>query len=78
MWSRWTQMQVTNGKAILEIADQVLEENLDIKISLSPVNEEGMPAISVAGDDRWDKSAEAGVRRIAYQAVQSLMVIEVS
>ncbi len=55
MRGRWTKMQVTNGKAILEIADQVLEENLDIEMSLSPLNADGMPSISIAGDGRWDK-----------------------
>ena len=38
MRGRWTEMQVTNSKASLEIADQVLEENLGIEMALSPLN----------------------------------------
>jgi hypothetical protein len=54
MQSCWTETQVTTGKAIVEIADQVLEENLHIG-SLSPINKEGMPAILVVGDAPRDK-----------------------
>jgi hypothetical protein len=55
MRNQWTEMQEHMGKLILEIAQEVLEENLQIKMGLSPPFKEDRKALSVARDARWDK-----------------------
>jgi hypothetical protein len=55
MRNQWTEMQEHMGKLILEIAQEVLEENLQIEMGLSPPYEEDRKALSVVGDARWDK-----------------------
>jgi hypothetical protein len=55
MRKRWTEMQEQMGKLILEIAEEVLEENLEIEMDLSPSVEDDKKSLLVAGDACWDK-----------------------
>jgi hypothetical protein len=48
-------MQEQMGKLILEIAEEVLEENLEIEMDLSPSVEDDKKSLLVAGDACWDK-----------------------
>ena len=55
MRNRFTEIQEIVGKAIIKVADEVLDENLAIECALSPVGADGRRALDVASDTRWDK-----------------------
>jgi hypothetical protein len=45
-------MQEDSWKAIVEVAENVLAENLSVERALSPVGEDGPHALAVASDAR--------------------------
>jgi hypothetical protein len=55
MFKRWTEIQETLAKVVIQIGEEVLKENLHIECMLSPRGEDGRYALDVASDTRWDK-----------------------
>ena len=55
MKNKWTEVQETIGKVIVDIGKEVLDENLHIECELSPVGQDERRALDVASDTRWDK-----------------------
>jgi hypothetical protein len=56
MRARWTDMQETVGRAIIQVGETaVLEENLHIECMLCPIGHNGRYALDVASDMHWDK-----------------------
>jgi hypothetical protein len=55
MKNHWSILQETIGKLVIKIGQEVLEENLHIECSLSPMGADGRRALDVASDTRWDK-----------------------
>jgi hypothetical protein len=55
MRARWTEVQESLAKAIIQVGSEVLEENLHIECLLSPAGMDGRYALNVASDTRWDK-----------------------
>jgi hypothetical protein len=55
MRRRWTKIQQTLAKAIIEIGMEVLKENLHIECKVTPLGNDGHYTLQVASDTRWDK-----------------------
>jgi hypothetical protein len=55
MRKRWTEVQESLSKAIIQIGGEVLDENLHIECLHSPTGKDGRYALDVASDTRWDK-----------------------
>jgi hypothetical protein len=55
MGARWTEVQESLAKAIIQIGGEVLDENLHIECMHSPLGQDGRYALDVASDTCWDK-----------------------
>jgi hypothetical protein len=55
MCTRWTEVQESLTKAIIQIGGKVLDENLHIECMHSPIGKDGHYTLDVTSNTRWDK-----------------------